>query len=143
MAARQLFCTFFLDDFCFGIEVEKVQEIIRQQDVTRVPLASPVIEGLINLRGNIVTAIDLRRRLGLPQRPADQRPMSFVLQTGSGLASLVVDRIGDVLEVEDSAFERPPETLRGPARELIRGAYKLDERLLLVLETEEVVKVPA
>jgi purine-binding chemotaxis protein CheW len=143
MAARQLFCTFFLDDFCFGIEVEKVQEIIRQQDVTRVPLASPVIEGLINLRGNIVTAIDLRRRLGMPQRPAEQRPMSFVLHTGSGLASLVVDRIGDVLEVEDSAFERPPETLRGPARELIRGAYKLDKRLLLVLETEEVVKIPA
>lgn len=136
------YCTFSLDGLFFGVEVQKVQEVIRYQEMTRVPLASRVISGLINLRGQIVTAIDLRRRLGLAERPADKLPMNVVVRSDDGAVSLLVDEIGDVQEVQDSLFERPPETLQGEARNLIRGTYKLNDRLLLVLDTELAVLVP-
>lgn len=136
------FCTFFLQGLCFGLEVTRVQEIIRHQPMTRVPLAPPVVRGLINLRGQIVTALDLRRRLDFPDRGADQLPVNVVVQTADGAVSLLVDEIGDVLTVPESDFEPPPETLRGPARELIRGAYKLEGRLLLVLDTDRTVNLP-
>ncbi|HEV3436910.1 MAG TPA: chemotaxis protein CheW [Gemmata sp.] len=139
MADEHQFCTFFLDGQYFGIDVLKVQEIIRFQEMTRVPLAPPVVRGLINLRGQIVTAIELRRRLDLPDRPADQLPVNVVIQTDDGAVSLLVDEIGDVLQVPQAAFERPPVTLRGTARDLIRGAYKLEDRLLLILDTERTV----
>lgn len=140
MSRQNQFCTFYLDSLFFGVEVEKVQEVIRYQQMTRVPLASNVIRGLINLRGQIVTAIDLRRRLELSERPADQRPMNVVVRTDDGPMSLLVDEIGDVLEVGEESFEQPPETLRGVARELIRGAYKLSDRLLLTLDTARAVQ---
>jgi purine-binding chemotaxis protein CheW len=143
MADEHQYCTFYLRDLYFGLDVLKVQEIIRYQEMTRVPLAHPVVRGLINLRGQIVTAIDLRRRLDLPARPDDQLPVNVVIQTEDGAVSLLVDEIGDVLEVSDRDFERPPETLRGTARELIRGAYKLPDRLLLILDTERTVSLPA
>lgn len=139
MADQHQYCTFFLDNQYFGIDVLKVQEIIRFQEMTRVPLAPSVIRGLINLRGQIVTAIDLRRRLELPNRPAGQLPVNVVVQTDDGAVSLLVDEIGDVLEVPEAAFERPPDTLRGNSRELIRGAYKLENRLLLILNIERTV----
>jgi purine-binding chemotaxis protein CheW len=133
------YCTFYLDGRYFGLDVLTVQEIIRYQVLTRVPLAPPVVRGLINLRGQIVTSIDLRRRLNIPERPADQVPLNVVVQTDDGAVSLLVDEIGDVLEVSDNLFERPPETLNGTARDLIRGAYKLPDRLLLILDTERTV----
>ncbi|MFO0803204.1 MAG: chemotaxis protein CheW [Gemmataceae bacterium] len=137
------FCTFFLRDLCFGLEVTRVQEIIRHQPMTRVPLAPPVVRGLINLRGQIVTALDLRRRLDFPDRGEDLLPVNVVVRTGDGAVSLLVDEIGDVLTVRESDFEHPPETLRGPARDLIRGAYKLENRLLLILDTDRVVSLAA
>jgi purine-binding chemotaxis protein CheW len=141
MADQHQYCTFYVDGHFFGIDVLQVQEIIRYQEMTRVPLASPVVRGLINLRGQIVTAIDMRRRLELNERPADQLPVNVVVHTGDGAVSLLVDEIGDVLQVAESDFERPPETLKGTARELIRGAYKLKDRLLLILEVDRVVNV--
>ncbi len=139
MAEEKQYCTFFVDGYFFGLDVRQVQEIIRYQEMTRVPLAPEVVCGLINLRGQIVTAIDLRRRLELSDRPSDQLPVNVVVQTEDGAVSLLVDEIGDVLEVSEDLFERPPETLRGIARELIRGAYKLRDRLLLILDTERTV----
>jgi len=141
MATRTQYCTFHLDNLLFGVEVRKVQEVIRYQAMTPVPLASPVVQGLINLRGQIVTAIDLRRRLDLAPRPADRLPMNIVVRAEDGPMSLLVDEIGDVLEMDDEAFERPPETLRGEARELIRGAYKLKDHLLLTLDIERVLEL--
>jgi purine-binding chemotaxis protein CheW len=105
-----------------------------------VPLAPPVVRGLINLRGQIVTAIDLRRRLELTDRPVDQLPVNVVVQTDDGAFSLLVDEIGDVLGVEEKLFEPPPDTLRGTARELIRGAYKLNDRLMLLLDIDKVLR---
>jgi purine-binding chemotaxis protein CheW len=142
MIDSKQFCTFFLNGLFFGVEVLKVQEVIRYQEMTGVPLASRNIQGLINLRGQIVTAIDLRRRLELPPRTGDQLPMNVVVRTDDGAVSLLVDEIGDVVEIEHDIFERPPETLRGVARELVTGVYKLKERLLLILDTEKTVSLP-
>jgi purine-binding chemotaxis protein CheW len=138
-SSRQL-CTFLLDGLTFAVEVEKVQEVIRDQQATRVPLAPPVLGGLINLRGQIVTALDLRRRLGMPGRPIGVEPMNVVVHTPDGAVCLLVDDIGDVVEVTEACFEPPPETLQGVSRELIRGAYKLKDRLLLLIDTERSMK---
>ncbi|HEY1190289.1 MAG TPA: chemotaxis protein CheW, partial [Gemmata sp.] len=113
MADECQFCTFSLAGYFFGVEVLKVREVTRAQPMTRVPLAHPVVRGLINLRGQIVTALDLRRRLELPERPADQEPVNVVLSTDDGAVSLLVDEIGDILTLPGDAFERPPETLTG------------------------------
>ena len=139
MSTNQQFCTFYLDGLFFGVEVHKVQEVIRYQEMTRVPLSSKVIKGLINLRGQIVMAIDLRCRLGLNERPAGTLPMNVVVRTEDGPISLLVDEIGDVLEVEEDSFEQPPETLQGVSRAVTCGAYKLKDRLLLTLDTAKAV----
>ncbi|HWB10977.1 MAG TPA: chemotaxis protein CheW, partial [Pirellulales bacterium] len=136
-------CTFYLDGLFLGVDVQQVQEVIRYHEMTRVPRAPHVVEGLINLRGQIVTAIDLRRRLELTDRSNGQLPMNVVVRTSDGVVSLLVDEIGDVLEVDEDAFERPPETLQGVARELIQGTYKLKDQLLLLLDTEKAVSVSA
>jgi len=139
MASTQQFCTFLLDGHVFGTPVPKVQEVIQHQEMTRVPLAPDVISGLINLRGQIVSAIDLRRRLGLEDRPAGQLPMNVVVRTRDGAVSLLVDEIGDVIEVEEETLESPPETLQGFAREVVSGVYKLSGRLLLALDIDRIV----
>ena len=141
MSATHQYCTFYLGNQYFGLDVLKVQEIVRHQPLTRVPLAHPMVRGLINLRGQIVTAIDLRRRLNLGDRPADQLPVNVVMHTDEGAVSLLVDEIGDVVEVQEDAHERPPETLKGVARDLVQGVYKLKERLLLILDTEKTVNL--
>jgi purine-binding chemotaxis protein CheW len=141
MTATKQFCTFFLNGLFFGVEVLKVQEVIRYQQMTRVPLASRTIRGLINLRGQIVTAIDLRRRLDLPARTGEALPTNVVVRTEDGAVSLLVDEIGDVVEIADDVYERPPETLKGVARELVTGVYKLKDRLLLILDTEKTVNL--
>jgi purine-binding chemotaxis protein CheW len=133
------FSTFFVADLFFGVDVLHVQEVLRSQQMTSVPQAPGVIEGLINLRGQIVTAIDMRRRLGLPQRAGDQAPMNIVVRTVDGAVSLLVDEIGDVLDMDSATYERPPQNLDPAAKELIRGVYKLKDRLLLVLDEEKTV----
>ena len=138
MAKTQQFCTFFLQDQFFGVPVEQVQEVIRYQEMTRVPLVPEVIRGLINLRGQIVIAVDLRRRFGMEERPDSHLPMNVVVRTDDGAVSFLVDEIGDVLEVNEEGFEHPPETMRH-GRELVRGVYKLADRLLLVLDTQQAV----
>lgn len=143
MTQTKQFCTFFADGLFFGVEVLKVQEVLRCQPMTPVPLASPVVRGLINLRGQIVTALDLRRRLNLAERNADAKPTNVVIRTDEGAVSLLVDEIGDVVEIADDIFEPPPEMMTGVARELVQGVYKMRERLLLVLDTDKTICVPA
>src|SRR5271165_2756404 len=141
MAGAKQLCTFHVGEGYFGIPVEQVQEVVRPQPITPVPLAPRVVRGLINLRGQILTAIDLRRRLNVPERPGDQLPLNVVVRTADGALSLLVDEIGDVVEVLEDTFERSPETLQGVSRELILGVHKLPEGLLLILDTEKVVNV--
>ena len=135
MADGTQYCTFWVGSLYLGTDVHKVQEVMRTLEMTPVPLAPHAVRGLINLRGQIVTAIDLRRRLGLPERGADQEPMNVVMRTDDGAVSLLVDEIGDVIEVNEDAFEPPPDTLQGDARALIKGVYKHNGQLLLILDS--------
>ncbi|MGH9537529.1 MAG: chemotaxis protein CheW [Terriglobales bacterium] len=137
MAQSSQFCTFYLDKLLFGVELKNVQEVIRTLDVTQVPLAPRVVSGLINLRGQIVTAVDLRGRLELQARPPDVSPMNVVIRAEDGAVSFLVDEIGDVVEVEESTFEPAPEMLRTSIRSMILGVHKLDGRLMHVLDTEK------
>src|SRR5579862_3553322 len=134
MAHTFQFCTFYLDKLLFGVELKGVQEVIRSLEMTKVPLAPEVVSGLINLRGQIVTAVDLRRRLELQPNPEGVASMNVVVRSEDGAVSLLVDEIGDVVEVEENTFEPPPETLRGSVRSMILGVHKLDDRLLHVLD---------
>lgn len=142
MSTLHQYCTFYATGLYFGVEVLRVQEVIRYLDMTPVPLASPTVRGLINLRGQIVTAIDLRRRLELPDATAESDPMNVIVRSEDGAVSLLVDEIGDVVEVDISVHETPPETLRGPARDLVSNVCKLKGRLLLILDVEKLISLP-
>ncbi len=139
MTDMHQYCTFYVRGQYFGLDVLKVQEIISYQEITRVPRAPAMMRGLINLRGQIVTAIDLRLRLGLPERSRDHLPFNVVVTTDDGAVSLLVDEIGDVVDVPESAFENPPETLGDRSRDLILGAYKMSDRLLMILDIHKIV----
>ncbi|MDG2128730.1 MAG: chemotaxis protein CheW [Fuerstiella sp.] len=132
------FCCFLLDDMLFGIDVGDVQEVLRDQHRTRVPLASPMVHGLINLRGQIVTVLDLRHCLKLPSLTDERRPAHVIVRTRDEPMSFLVDEIGDVLSVRESDFVPAPETLSGVAVDLICGTYKLEQRLILVLNTQQI-----
>ena len=140
MGARQL-ATFSLGGHDFGVDVEHVQEVLRHQVRTPVPLGPNTIGGLINLRGHVVTSVDMRNRMGMEPFPADTDPMNVVVRVDGEVVSLLVDAIGDVVDVSDDLFETPPETLSAKERELITGAYKLENQLLLALDIDRAVDV--
>ena len=139
MSTDTQYCTFYLDDNFFGIEVDRVQEILRFQEMTEVPLSAPVIRGLINLRGQIMTAVDLRERVRLAPLQ-DRRPINVVIRRKEGGVSLLVDEIGDVITPSDELFEAPPENVQPRIRELLKGVYKLDGRLLQILDTDKLME---
>jgi purine-binding chemotaxis protein CheW len=131
--------TFTLEDRSYGIDVGAVQEVLRGLPRTRIPLAPTALSGLINLRGQVLTAIDLRDQLGLPPRPDDLEPMLVVIRVAGEPVALLVDSIGSVVDVGADQFESPPDTLSGQSRQLILGAYKLTDRLLLALDVDRAV----
>lgn len=137
---NRMYATFFIDNHFFGVEVENVQEVFAAQGMTSVPLAPPIIAGLINLRGEIVTTIDLRIRLGFMQRPAGAEAMSVVIRTAEGPVNFLVDQIADVIEVQPGLFEPPPETIDSQLASVLDGVYKLEERLFLALNTAAVIQ---
>jgi purine-binding chemotaxis protein CheW len=143
MAQAKQYSTFYVDGLMFGIDVSTVQEIIRYQTMTPVPLASPMVRGLINLRGQIVTAVDLRRRLGLPDRENEHEvpPMNVVIRVQDEVVSLLVDQIGDVIETDNIPFEPAPETLDPVMKHIVSGIYKLDGKLLLTLNPEHTIDI--
>lgn len=126
-------CTFTLGDMLFGIDVPVIQEVLRPQVMTRVPLAPSVVRGLINLRGQIITAIDLRERLGFPPAPADVSGMNVITRVQDETISFLVDDVGEVIDLPIEQFEEAPPTLTGPLRDVTAGVYKLKDRLLLLL----------
>ena len=134
MAAQ--YCTFRLDGHLFGVPVETVQEVLRHQAMTVVPLAPAEVSGLLNLRGQIVVTIDLRARLGLPERSADAPSVNVVVHTHEGTVSLLVDQIGDVLEPAETTFEVVPDTVPASLRVVVDRVCKLDDELMLALDTE-------
>ena len=135
--------TFHVGKYLFGVDVSLVQEVVRLQMITPVPLASPEIAGLINLRGEVLTAIDLRARLGLPPAEATREPVNVVVRVDDEPVSLLVDEIGGVLEVSQVPFEQTPSTVDERVRDLLLGAYTLPDRLLLALNAKRVLDVGA
>jgi purine-binding chemotaxis protein CheW len=135
-------CTFFINEIYFGIDVMEVQEVIRYQEMTPIPLAPVDIAGLINLRGQIITVIDLKCRLEMNKKLSveEQGNFNIILRTHSELVSLLVDEMGDVVEIADSEFETIPATLKGKVRQMLDGAYKFEDDFLLVLNAEKVLK---
>lgn len=137
-------CTFTVGDLIFALEVTRIQEVILLTQITQVPLAASIIRGLVNLRGQIVTAVDMRARLNLPARPhdPDTPPMNVVVRSDEGLMSLVVDAIGDVVTVEESTFEKPPSTLEPVLREVVDRVCKQPGQLILVLKPDHASPAP-
>ncbi|MCA9135910.1 MAG: purine-binding chemotaxis protein CheW [Planctomycetales bacterium] len=151
--SQQSFCTFQVDGFWYGIEVDRVQEVIRTRPTTRVPLAPNGVRGLMNLRGKIVCALDLRDMLGLtalharseskdavvqPECEFASRQMNVVIRSGVDLISLIVDEIGDVVRVTNDGYEPVPGSAGSNSASLLHGAFKLQERLLLILDADRV-----
>jgi purine-binding chemotaxis protein CheW len=134
-------CTFDVDSLFIGIQITRIQEILRPQPVTPVPLTSSVILGLMSLRGQIVPVINLAERLGVQMQEGGSEAFNVLIRTADGPVSLLVDRVGDVVEVPLDSFEPAPDTLRPALRSLIRGAYKLEKRLLLALDAEAAIHV--
>lgn len=134
-------CTFALADLYLGVDATCVQEILRPQTITRVPLADPTVAGLVNLRGQLVIAIDLHRRLRLATRSdiARSAAMHVVLRTVDGAFSLLVDRVDDVVDIDDAACEPTPVTIGAELRRVVIAAYKLPDRLLLALDANRAV----
>jgi purine-binding chemotaxis protein CheW len=136
MASRQ-FATFEVADQLFGVEVDTVQEVLSYNEYTPVPLAPPAVGGLFNLRGQVIAAVDLRVRLGLARQALDGPVMNVILRGDGEPVSLLVDRIGEVVDLDDEAFEPPPDTLSEPIRELVVGTFKMDGRLMLALDVHQ------
>lgn len=131
------FVTVTVDGQMFGIPVLSVQDVLGPQKITKIPLSPPEIAGVLNLRGRIVTAIDLRRRLRLAGRPEGERGMSVVVEHKGEPYSLIVDSVGEVMALPESAYERNPPTLSARWREISGGIYRLDGKLLVVLEVDK------
>jgi|HubBroStandDraft_1064217.scaffolds.fasta_scaffold00449_7 purine-binding chemotaxis protein CheW len=126
-------------DQLFGIPVLQVQDVLGPQRITRVPLAPPEVAGSLNLRGRIVTAIDLRTRLGLPERSEGAGSMSVVVDHGGESYSLLVDNVGEVLSLSTATLERNPATLEACWREVSVGIHRLEAGLLILLDVGRVL----
>ena len=131
--------TFHVGKYLFGVDVALVQEIVRLQTITPVPLSGQDIAGLINLRGEVLTAVDLRARLGLPAPETKRDPINVVIRVDEEPVSLLVDEIGGVQEVSQVPFEATPTTVDPHVRHLLLGAYTLPDRLLLSLDARKVL----
>lgn len=143
MKEPQQYCTFQVGGFLFGVAVTKVQEVVRYQEMTHVPLAPREVSGLINLRGQIITTIDLRRRLRLPDRAAEAKPINVLISTPEGGISLQVDQIEDVIDVDADSIEAPPEALDPEVRRCLIGVSKQRDRLLLILDEARAMELAA
>ena len=145
MSMAQQFCTFYLNNTQFGIPIHQVQEIVRHQNPTRIPLAESDICGLVNLRGQIITVIDLKRRLGIhtptTEQPLDSVQYNVVICASDDVISLQIDQLDDILELSDDDFEPAPATLQATLRQFLLGAYKLANGFLLVLDPAKVLEI--
>ncbi len=133
-AADAILVTLSVADQLCGIPVLEVRDVLGPQPITRIPLAAPAISGSLNLRGRIVTAIDLRRRLRLPDRAVEAQPMSVVVERGGELYALLVDQVAEVMALAPDKFEEHPPTLAEAWKAVSAGIYRLDGALLLQLD---------
>ncbi len=141
MSQKHQFCTFYLDHLLFGVESQKIQEVVAYRELRPVPLAPASVSGLMNLRGQVVVALELRRQLELPERPPVMMPVCLIVRADQGTVCLLADEVGNVLEVEEDTFEPAPETLSARLRSVILGVHKLEGHLMHVLDTERACEI--
>ena len=139
MTSTHSYATFYVDDFYFGIPSATVVELTNATAITPVPMAPAAVSGLINLRGQIVTAIDLRRRLGIPPQPAPNETITVFMNHGGIMFGLVIDKISDILELDPQQFDKPPSHLPTAAADLIIGFHKLPDKLMFVLDVDKLI----
>jgi purine-binding chemotaxis protein CheW len=139
VSTSKQYATFEVADQLFGVEVAAVREVLSFAEYTTVPMAPPAVAGLFNLRGQVIPAVDLRVQLGLPARELRGAVMNVIVQTDDESVSLIVDRIGDVVEIDDSLAEPPPDTISGLGRDLVVGTLKLADRLMLALDVNQAI----
>jgi len=140
-SAEGMFVTMAVMNQLFGIPVLQVRDVLGPQKITRVPLAPPEVLGALNLRGRIVTAIDVRIRLGQPPRATDAQGMSIVVDHVGELYSLIVDKVGEVMSLPASAHEKNPATLDPQWQGVCDGIYRLEDQLLLVLDVARLLRL--
>jgi purine-binding chemotaxis protein CheW len=143
LRTAEQYCTFWVAGLFFGVAVDEVQEVLRRQPMTPVPRADRAVTGLINLRGQIVTAVDLRVRLGLPDREGDELPMNVIVRSRGEVVSLLVDDIGDVIDTAGVDPHPVPSTMPRTVQDVVRGVRPLPESILLVLDADRAVDVAA
>ena len=144
MADREKYATFLLGGIYFGLPAVRVQEVLECLEIVPVPLAPPALPGIINLRGQILTVLDLRKRLQLPPLESAQQEDArmVVVRAKEGLITFLIDRVGEILDVDSASFEPPAETLKASLLEVTTHVCKLQNRLLMVLDTEKIVQLP-
>ena len=135
------FVTFIVEDQLFGIPIIQVQDILSPETIASIPLAPPEVKGSINLRGRIVTVIDVRVRLGLAKRGDDERGMAVTVEHQHELYTLLVDRIGDVIGLSNESYESNPGTLSAEWREFANGIYRLEKELMVVLDVDRLLDI--
>lgn len=135
--------TFAIDGATYGVPVDLVQETLGHQPRTFVPLAQPGVAGLVNLRGQVVLTVDLRPMLGLAPLVPGAEAMMVVVKVDGEAVSLLVDTVGEVLDVDESTFEAVPETLGAAMRALVVGVHKLDGKLILLLDVVAALALPS
>ncbi|GAA4116008.1 chemotaxis protein CheW [Nocardioides fonticola] len=141
MTTHRQFCTFWVDGLFFGLDVEYVQEVLRYQQMTVVPCAPESVFGLINLRGQIVTALDLRCRLGLPPREEGVLPMNVIVRSRGEVISLLVDDIGEVIDADIEQLQAAPANLPGRVQDVVQGVMPMPGSILLALDADRSVDV--
>jgi len=133
--------TFWIANELFGVNALRVQEILPYQEITAVPLAPEYIKGLINLRGQIITVLDLRRKLGFPSLDGETMPTNLIVNSNEGAMSLLVDEIANVVDLHGDRLTPPPGTIRGVAVQYIQAVCQLEESLLIVLDIDSVLQL--
>lgn len=136
---RTDYLTLYLHDQIFGIPVLQTQDVLRGMQVTKVPLAPAEVAGALNLRGRIVTAINVRQSLGLPDYEGEKKPLSVVVELDQELYSLIIDKVGDVISIKDQDIEASPPTLDSIWRDISTGIFKTDDRLMLILDVPKLL----
>ena len=135
------YVSFRVDGQLLGVPVNLVQEVLNPQTIARTPRARPEIAGLLNLRGQIVTALNLRRRLGLAALDPSQQAMNVVVRHAGESFSLLVDEVGDVINVSGETLEPVPHTLDHHWKSVTRGVFRLEQRLFIILDVASVLKI--
>lgn len=133
--------TFGIGEEEFGIDILKVQEIIRTMAITKVPNSPPYVEGVINLRGKVIPVIDLRSRFNMECKPHDGQTRIIVLEIHKMIVGFVVDEVSEVLRIQSNTVEPPPPVVSGIESEYIKGVGKLDDRLLILLDLDKLIPV--